>query len=801
MSANSSFRTIARGLIVPFVFLALLGTAFVAAVLVMAAGGQDRIADQAASRLVQSEITRLRRGLEQTVFDYSYWDQAVENLVKRFDPIWADNNVGPYLHDTHGIDTSYVLDPDNHVLYRFPAAGVDPFARFTGGVDALVQQARHTVPGARPVPAWAFLRDGDTLHLAAASALTTYRTVEGRQHNEVTPWVLLLTIELNARKIAEIGANVEIKDLTASAAGPPPDGPSVALPQVNGRTIGRLVWQAARPGRDMLMWALPGLAIILLFLTGLATAFMLRAVRKARHLERETLAAIERNTRSEHYLAALGTLMVALDRDGRVTLANRAACETIGIGEKELLGADWAMTVVAAEHRDRQAGVLQAALAGRIEDVREHETMVVTKAGATRLIAWHNSIVDAPDGGIIGLLSSGHDVTTKRQAEEVLRRVHVRFQAILDHSPSSIYLKDLEGRFIFANKEFARRCRTRVEDVIGKADGDFLDEETTRILEATDREVKETGQTRQIEILAMTADGPRTIIVLKFPIFDEAGRLIGVGGIGTDITERERAKAAALKLQTELAQVLRLGTVGEIASGLAQEINQPLTAIMNYAVGMLRRLRSGAVRPEDTLRVFEIVAEQARRAGEIVRRMRQFARREGPVFTETDINQAIREAIGLVTPDATVLKVAIEFDLDESLPPVLANAVQLQQAILNLARNALDAMASHGGALTVRRLTVATRQTDAGTIEVTVSDTGPGIPEKIRGRVLDPFFSTHEGSMGLGLPICRTIITAHSGTLWFTSGPERGTTFHFTLPVAPQAMLAQVEGERDAPPN
>ena len=799
MYENSSFRTITRGLAIPFALMALLGTAFVAGVFIIAANGQDRIADEAAVRLVGGEVGRLRHSIEQTAFDYSYWDQAVENLVERFDPVWADENIGPYLRDTHGIDSSYVLDPDNRLVYGFSAARVDPFERFAGGVDGLIERARRTAADAPPVPVWGFLRDGNTFNLAVASALTTYKTVDGRRQDRATRWVLLLAVELAPRRIAEIASHIEIKGLVSAATTLAPAAPHLALTQIDGRVIGMLTWPSAHPGREMLMWALPGLGGIVLFLTGLAGLFLRRAMKTARLLERQAAAAIEQKGRSEHYLAAAGTMMVALDRDGRVTLVNPKACEILGGEEAEIIGTDWLETVVAAGHRDIQRRMREAALAGRIDTVREHETLLTTKSGL-RLIAWYNSIIEAPDGAIIGTLSSGHDITARRQAEEALRQVHVRFQAILDHSPTSIFLKDLRGRYVFANKELARRSRIRPEEVVGKTDHDFLDPETADRIEAIDGEVMATRQTRQTEFAVTAPEGRRTIMSLRFPILDDAGKLIGIGGIGTDITERERAKAAAQKLQGELAQVLRLGTVGEIASGLAQEINQPLTAIMNYAVGMLRRLRSGGVRPEDTLRVFEIVAEQAQRAGDIVRRMRQFARREGPVFIDTDINQAIREAINLVTPDANVLKIAVEFDFADPLPPVLGNAVQLQQAILNLARNALDAMASQSGILTPRRLTVGTRRTEGGLIEVTISDTGPGIAEKIRSRVLDPFFSTHEGSMGMGLPVCRTIITAHGGTLWFTTGPERGTTFHFTLPVTAQTIMAEPTADEATPP-
>jgi len=788
MLAKSTFLLTIRALAIPFVLIALIGSGFVAGALILAARGQDRIADEAAIRMVDAELARLRQRVERVALDYSYWDQAVDNLVERFDPAWTADNLGSYLSDVHGIDVSYVLDPDNRVTYAYTpgATGtIEPFLRFAGGLDILVRQARATRRDAPPIPATGFLRDGNTLHVASASALTTYETAGERRIDRGTSWILLLTVELNPRLIAEIAAYAGLDDLSVVVSPTAPPMPHVVVNQASGRPAGYLVWQARHPGREMLWWSLLGLGAIVFVLTAIGVVTVRRAVDIASGLERQTAAAVEQKTRSETYLAVAGTMMVALDRDGRVTLANRKACAVLGYGEDELVGADWAETLVAPEHRERQRQTLESALAGDIESVREHETLVATKGGEHRLIAWYNNVVTDAGGAIVGTLSSGQDITDLRQTEETLRQLQFRFQALLDHSPSAIFLKDAEGRFVFANKEFARRCKVRVEDVVGKTDDDFVDVETARRMQAIDRDILTTRQTRQIEVPMTTVDGPRTIMSMRFPILDETGQLIGIGGIGTDITEHAQAKVAAQKLQAELAQVLRLGTVGEIASGLAHEINQPLTAVMNYSVGMLRRLRSGGVRPEDTIRVFEIIAEQARRAGEIVRRMRQFVRREGPGFSEADINRAIREAIDLVTADATSLGVTVEFDLDESLPRVLADALQVQQAILNLARNALEAMAAETAAALPRRLTLRTRRTEPGMIEVTVGDTGPGIPERIRSRVLDPFFSTHKGAMGMGLPICRTIVATHGGTLWFTTGPDKGTSVHFTLPVAP----------------
>ncbi|MBT3360426.1 MAG: PAS domain S-box protein [Rhodospirillales bacterium] len=249
-----------------------------------------------------------------------------------------------------------------------------------------------------------------------------------------------------------------------------------------------------------------------------------------------------------------------------------------------------------------------------------------------------------------------------------------------------------------------------------------------------------------------------------------------------DITERMRAEQSMQKLQGELAHVSRVSTMGEMAAGFAHELNQPLAAIANYAQGTLRRYRSGAIEMADFARVLELVVEQTHRAGDIIRKIRQFIQKEEPERRDINVNAAIREATELVQSEALQCDAVIELDLEEALPLVSADLVQLQQVLLNLARNGLEAMRE-----TVdgnRLLSIRTASFDATNVEIVVEDSGPGIPEAIHKKLFDPFFTTKSEGMGMGLSICHSIVEAHGGGLKVVKNKMGGAAFRIILPVA-----------------
>jgi len=233
-------------------------------------------------------------------------------------------------------------------------------------------------------------------------------------------------------------------------------------------------------------------------------------------------------------------------------------------------------------------------------------------------------------------------------------------------------------------------------------------------------------------------------------------------------------------LHTQLAHMGRVGTMGEMASGLAHELNQPLCAVTAYAQACLRLIDSKAdvAELEEPLRE---VAAEAKRAGEIIRRLRSFVRRAEPCRAPTDVNRLIPEVAQFLEHDVRRHEISLHLDLADDLPPVMVDAIQIQQVILNLMRNSIQVLAEED--LQNREIKVKTTATDDATVMVTIQDSGPTISPEIADQMFEPFFSTKSDGLGMGLSLSRSIVEKHGGCIWFSRCPERGSMFQFTLPV------------------
>ena len=261
------------------------------------------------------------------------------------------------------------------------------------------------------------------------------------------------------------------------------------------------------------------------------------------------------------------------------------------------------------------------------------------------------------------------------------------------------------------------------------------------------------------------------------PARDGAVRMLGVC---MDITARKHDEVEMLRLRAELAHVGRLSSMAQLASGLAHELNQPLGAILRNAEAAELILQSSPPDLEEVRAILADICKDDHRAGEVIDRMRALLKRRGLERVELHVAELVDEVLVLVRPDATSRKVRLAVEVPATLPPVRGDRVHLQQVLLNLILNGMDAMAdvpAEG-----RRLVVRARQADAGTIEVAVADAGRGVAAEKLGRLFEPFFTTKPDGMGLGLPISATIIGAHGGRIWAESGPA-GATFYFTVPV------------------
>jgi PAS domain S-box-containing protein len=373
------------------------------------------------------------------------------------------------------------------------------------------------------------------------------------------------------------------------------------------------------------------------------------------------------------------------------------------------------------------------------------------------------------------------EVEERKPVEEQLRESKQRTLAFCDNSPNPIFLKDTELRYLYVNREFERALRIDREQVRGKRDLDLFAPEQASTFQANDLKVLEAGVPIEFEEVAQHEDGPHTSIVHKFPLLDAAGKIYAIGGIVTDITERIRSREALERAQEELERVARITMMGELTASIAHEINQPLTSIVSNANACSRMLSAKSPDMKEIAAAVADIAEEATHASEVISRIRMFLKNGARVRAPVYLNEIIREVLTLIRGEILKNQIAIRIELCAELPPVLGDRVELQQVILNLIMNGIEAMTSITNVS--RKLLIQSGTLEPPGVLVSVQDTGVGIDPRNMHRIFDPFFTSKLGGMGMGLSIGRSIIEAHGGRLWVESQSDRGAVFQFTLPI------------------
>jgi two-component system sensor histidine kinase DctS len=288
------------------------------------------------------------------------------------------------------------------------------------------------------------------------------------------------------------------------------------------------------------------------------------------------------------------------------------------------------------------------------------------------------------------------------------------------------------------------------------------------------------------------ADGTYADVIDRgFVMCSPEGKPVRMIGTIMDVSERRRAEELAHVQRSELAHIARLSTMGEIATGLAHELNQPLAAIANYAESCARAIGSKMLAGDERLPAWiEKIAANTYRAGEIIRRLRAFTRKSEPRRSPVEVNDLVQEVIDLLEAETRMQSVRIRW---EPGPQATADVdpIQIQQVLVNLLHNAYEAMSASDPEQ--RQVTIAATTTD-DEVEITVEDRGEGIPPENRERIFESFFTTKTNGVGIGLAISRSIVEDHDGRLWVTSNPARGVTFHFNLPLAGAEHVANRDG-------
>ncbi len=419
------------------------------------------------------------------------------------------------------------------------------------------------------------------------------------------------------------------------------------------------------------------------------------------------------------------------------------------------------------------------------------------------------SVIALSVGLIWSLIALWRDINRRLAAEGALRQ-QVAFRTAMENSlMTGLRARDLEGRITYVNPAFCEMVGIAAEDLVGKAPPmpywapeqmDEYQQRFTRVLAGL--------ATPQFETIFQRSNGERfPVLIFESPLVDDTGKQTGWMGSILDISDRKKVEDLNRRQQEKLQASARLATMGEIASTLAHELNQPLAAISSYTTGALNLIENSAAKgmhldPGVLKPALEKASTQAQRAGHIIRSVHTFVKRREPSREPITVQSLIDSVIPLVELQARQFFVTIQVHVAPQLPNVLADRVMLEQVLLNLTRNAIEAMQEVAPERRILRIVAeqgaesVSASAPQRNVIISVIDQGHGIPEEVAARLFSPFFSTKAEGMGMGLNICRTTVEFHGGTLVHANNPAGGTIFRFTLPVQMDVLAESVSTEQ-----
>ncbi|MGA7260038.1 MAG: PAS domain S-box protein [Stellaceae bacterium] len=469
-----------------------------------------------------------------------------------------------------------------------------------------------------------------------------------------------------------------------------------------------------------------------------------------------------------------------LDLDGRIASWNAGAERVRGYPADEILGRHFSIFYPPEEiERGRPAAHLHAAkVAFRFED----EGWRVRKDGSR---FWANVVLSPmrnDEGNLIGFANITRDLTERRRAEEALRASEVRWRTMFEKFPVGIVLRDAEQRYIAANPAFQQMVGYSEQELTQLNPLDITHEDDRSVSEAMLAEFRAgVRQSAEKEKRYRHKDGRVVWAMLSTFCVPETGPVSAFfPAIVVDITERKQAEQALREVQVELARVSRLTTMGELAASIAHEVRQPLSAAVTNGTSCLHWLSEGTLDLARARQAAQRMIAAARRASEVMDRIRGLLNKTPPERTRVDINDLVRETLAVMDAELRARQIVVATELAEPSPVTIGDRVQLQQVILNLIMNGVEAMSTIDDHPRLLRISWLGEAPDS--VSVAVEDAGTGLDPAIAERIFDPFFTTKAGGMGMGLSICRSIIDGHGGRLWALPAPSRGALVQFTLP-------------------
>lgn len=469
------------------------------------------------------------------------------------------------------------------------------------------------------------------------------------------------------------------------------------------------------------------------------------------------------------------------DPEGGIIRANRYACEHSGYTADEVTGRN--IREVFTEESQSICDCCFARL--RERGYSRADVEFVCKDRHVIEMECSGTAVPDENGDFTTFLIIQRDVTERKRAADALANSERRFRAIFNSTHQFIGLLDPHGTLLQANQTALDFAGLRKEDVVERPFWDtYWWRYSTEVQDRLKAAIRDAARGKSVhyeENVLARGNTIRTIDFTLKPVLNQRGETVLIIPEGRDITDKKRAEEEIQRHQQEMAHVIRLSTMGEMASGMAHELNQPLAALVGYCGAALSLVKSLPAPPQQLRDILGRASEQAHRAGRIIRRLREFVSKESGYKQPLDLDQVIENINVFLSSELKCAKVKLEHHLDGQSRKVMANKMQIEQVFINLIRNSVEAIQSirtNGG-----KVTLNTHLLKDDSIEVTVTDNGPGINAEMIGRMFNPFQTSKVSGMGMGLSISRSIIEAHGGRIWADEQHHNGALFGFSLPV------------------
>jgi PAS domain S-box-containing protein len=466
-----------------------------------------------------------------------------------------------------------------------------------------------------------------------------------------------------------------------------------------------------------------------------------------------------------------------LSSDGRIVRVNTEFTRMFGYGQDELLQQHVNDLIV-------PEGLLESSREYSRQVEQGHRVEVETvrrrKDGTDVHVSLLAVPVTAASGGQVATYARYRDITERKRAEERLLESEVRFRAIADTAPVMIWTTGTDGVCNYFSRPWLDFTGRTMEQEVGMGWTEGVHPDDLQGALDCYLAAFHARKPFRMEYRLRRTDGEyRWVDESGIPRYTTGGEFAGYIGCNIDITDRKRAEEERERLrllEEELAHINRVSMMGELAASLAHEIKQPISATVTNAETCLRWLHRDVPNVSEACDAAASIVNGARRAVDILDRVRSLYTRDTPQREPVDVNDIIREMIVLLRDKAARSSVSIRTELDPEVPTIVADRVQLQQVMMNLMLNGIEAMKDIVGDLVVR-----SRKAEEGQLLISVSDSGIGIAANQADRIFDAFVTTKAGGTGMGLAISRKIIESHGGRLWASANSERGATFQFTL--------------------